>query len=100
MPYNSSDEFDIINLVEFNTYQTPQPQNKTQNHLHGGHLVPPDPWDKFESQRGPSGAGRTPGSADPTWQGKPFKLCIWIPSNGHFSFPYVPGYRKEVFSRF
>ena len=49
MSYNSSDEFDIINLVEFDTFQTPQPQNKTQNHLHGGHLVPPDPWDKIES---------------------------------------------------
>ena len=73
MPYNSSDEFDIINLVEFDTFQTPQPQNKTQNHLHGGHLVPPDPWEKTESQRGPSGAGRTPGSVDPTWQLKSVK---------------------------
>ena len=42
MPYNSSDEFDIINLVEFDTFQTPQPKNETQNHLHGGHHVPPD----------------------------------------------------------
>jgi len=30
MPYNSSDEFDIINLVEFDIYQTPQPQNKSK----------------------------------------------------------------------
>ena len=43
MPYNSSDEFDIINLVEFDTFQTPQSQNKIQNHLHGDHHVPPNP---------------------------------------------------------
>ena len=42
MPYNSSEEFDIINLVEFDTFQAPQSKNKTQNHLHGGHLVPPN----------------------------------------------------------
>ena len=27
MPYNSSEEFDIINLIEFDTFQAPQPKN-------------------------------------------------------------------------
>ena len=51
MPYNSSEEFDIIKLVEFDTFQTPQPKNITQNHLHRGHHVPPNPWEKNGSQK-------------------------------------------------
>jgi len=43
MPYNSSEEFDIINLIVFDTFQNLQHTNKTQNHLHEDHLVPPNP---------------------------------------------------------
>jgi len=53
MPYNSSDEFDIINLVEFDTFQTPQSQNKIQNHLHGDHHVRPQPVRENLEPEGP-----------------------------------------------
>ena len=42
-PYNPSEEFDTINLVEFDAFQTLHLKPQAQNHLHMGEPLAPDP---------------------------------------------------------
>ena len=42
-PYNPSEEFDTINLVEFDAFQTLHLKPQAQNHLHVGQPLAPDP---------------------------------------------------------
>ena len=43
MPYNSNKEFDVVNLVNSDTFWPLHHKDETQNHLHVGHPLAPDP---------------------------------------------------------